>query len=172
MRILADCVSTLLLSTALLFGSASLFSWLCYTGRAGAASFPPLPFFPLPILVFMLLGFLFRLLVSAAGQRWAGDNSGGNCEGRARRGARRGGGRGHGDVTPIAFLHGPVRREGARRRVSAGGALVHGQVLGATALRGAGRVGVGGRAGLLVRRCRRVGRDGEMGGRARGDVGG
>lgn len=86
----------------------------------------------------MLLGFLFRLLVSAAGQRRAGDDSGGNCEGRARRGARRGGGRGNRDVMPIAFRHGPVGGEGAGRRVSAGRALVHGQVLGATALRGAG----------------------------------
>lgn len=75
-------------------------------------------------------------------------------------------------MRPVALLHGPVRGEGAGRRVSAGGALVHGQVLGAATLRGAGRVGVGGRAGLLVRRCRGVGRDGEMGGRARWREGG
>lgn len=70
-------------------------------------------------------------------------------------------------MRPVALLHGPVGGEGAGRWVSAGGALVHGQVLGAATLRGAWRVGVGGRAGLLVRRCRGVGRDGEMGGRAR-----
>lgn len=70
-------------------------------------------------------------------------------------------------LRPVALRRGPVGGEGAGRRVSAGGALVHRQVLGAAALRGAGRVGVGGRAGLLVRRCGRVGRDGEVGGRAR-----
>lgn len=85
-KIFTDSVSTLavLLGTALLFGSAGLLGRLRYVGRTRAAPFPPLPFFPLPILVFMLLGFLLRLLACAAGQRRAGDDSGGNCEGRAR----------------------------------------------------------------------------------------
>lgn len=75
-------------------------------------------------------------------------------------------------LRPVALRRGPARGEGAGRWVSAGGALVHRQVLGAAALRGAGRVGVGGWAGLLVRRCGRVGRNGEVGGRARWKGGG
>lgn len=163
-RIFTDSVSALavLLGTALLLGAVALLGDLRSAQRARAAPFPPLLFFPLPILVFMLLGFLLGLLVCAVGQRRAGDDGGGNSEG----GARRGGGRGGGEVLqPVALRRGPVGCKGAGWWVPAWGALVHRQVLGAAALRGAGRVGVGGRAGLLVRRCGRVGRDGEVGGR-------
>lgn len=85
-RIFTDSVSTLaiLLSTALLLGSAGLLSRPWSAERAGAAPLPPLLFFPLPILVFMLLGFLLRLLACGAGQRRAGDDGGGNGEGGAR----------------------------------------------------------------------------------------
>lgn len=79
-RSLVYNLSALFLSTAPLFGSTSLFSRLCYTGRTSAASLRPFPFLPLSILLFVLLGFLFNLLVGAAGQGRAGDDSGGNCE--------------------------------------------------------------------------------------------
>ncbi len=79
-RVLVGNFSALFLSTAPLFGSASLFSRLCYTGRTSAASFRSFPFLPLSILLFVLLGFLFKLLVGTAGQGRAGDDCGGNCE--------------------------------------------------------------------------------------------
>lgn len=79
-RILIDNFSAVFFRTASLFDSTSLFSLLCYVGRASAATFRPFPFLPLSILVFVLLGFLFKLLVGTAGQRRAGDDSGGNCE--------------------------------------------------------------------------------------------
>lgn len=85
-RIFTDSVSALavLLGTALLLGFAALLNHLPSSGRARAAPFSTLLFFPLPILVLMLLGFLLRLLVCAAGQRRAGDDGGGNSEGGAR----------------------------------------------------------------------------------------
>lgn len=171
--------SCLFLGVALPFGFATVYGGLSGAGRTPATFVRPLPFVPLSILIFVLLGFLLHLLVGAAGRGGAADDSGGDCEGGARggwkrrgwkrRGRRRaGGGSRSGDGGPVAVLRGPVRGEG----VPAGGALVHGQVLGAAALGGAGGVGVGGRAGLLVRRGGGVRRDGEMGGGARGDVGG
>lgn len=76
MKILVYNSCPLFLSTALLFGSTSPFSLLCYTGRTFVASF----FLPLSILLSVLLGFLFKLLVGTAGKRRAGNDSGGNCE--------------------------------------------------------------------------------------------
>lgn len=170
-RILGDNFSALILRTAPLFGSTRLFSLLCSIRWTSAVFFCPFPFVPLSSLLFVLLGFLFKLLVGTARQGRAGDDSGGDCEWGARRRAGGGGWSGDRDGVPIAVLQGPVGGEGAGWRVSAGGTLVHGQVLGATALRGAGWVGIRGWARLLVRGCRGVGRDGEMGGRTRGDVG-
>lgn len=79
-RIFVNNFLLLLLSTAPLFGFTTLHSPLCHTGRTTAASFRPFPSLLLPILIFVLLGFLFDLLVGAAGQRGAGDDSGGNRE--------------------------------------------------------------------------------------------
>lgn len=79
-RNLGDNFSALFLSTVPLFGSVSLFSLLCYTGRTSAAFCRTFPFLPLSILLFVLLGFLFKLLVGTAGQRRAGDDSRGNRE--------------------------------------------------------------------------------------------
>lgn len=116
----------------------------------------------------MLFGFLFELLI--AGQRRAGD--GGDCEGGARRRARGGSRRGNGGEVSVRLLQSPAWWEQAGRRVSAGRALVHWQVLGSAALGGAGRVGVRRQHGLLVRGYGRVGGDGQVSGRARGDTGG
>lgn len=164
-RTLVDDHSALFLSAAPLFGW-SLFGLLCYMGGARAASKRPLPFVLLPVLLFVLLGFLFGLLI--AGQRRAADDGGGNCERGARRRARGG----HGGEVSVPLLQSPARWEQGGRRVSAGRALVHWQVLGSAALGGAGRVGVRRQRGLLVGGDGRVGGDGEVGGRARGDTGG
>ena len=80
MRIFVNNFSLLFISTAPLFGFTTLLSPLSHTGRTTAASFGLFPFLLLTILVFVLLGFLFDLLVGTAGQRRAGDDSGGNCE--------------------------------------------------------------------------------------------
>lgn len=136
---------------------------LCHRIRRTAAggSFRLFPFDPLTVLVFVLLGFLLEFLTCTARQRRAGDYSGGNCERGAGGRAGRGGCSGGRVLT--AFLQGAG--QGARRGVSAGRALVHGQVLSAAAFRGAGGVEVGSWAELLMRRRRGVGRYGEVGGR-------
>lgn len=164
-RTLVDHHPALLLSAAPLFGW-SLFGLLCYVGGAGAAAERPLPFVLLPVLLFVLLGFLFGLLI--AGQRRAADDGGGNCERGAGRRARGG----HGGQVSVPLLQSPARWEQGGRRVSAGRALVPWQVLGSAALGGAGRVGVGRQRGLLVGGDGRVGGDGQVAGRARGDAGG
>lgn len=132
--------STLFLSIAFLLGSVGLLGMLRYAGRTRAASVLLAPLLPLSILLFVLLGFLFQLLVGTTGQRRAGDGSGGTCERGARRMRRAGGDGwpGDGDRVPIVALQGPIRGEKAGRRVSAGGTLIHGQVLCAAALWGAG----------------------------------
>lgn len=168
-RTFVDDDSALFLSTAPLFGW-SLFGLLCYMRGACAASKRPLPFVPLSVLLFVLFGFLFGLLI--AGQRRAADDGGGNCERGARRRARGGGRSGNGGEVSVALLQSPAWWEQAGRRVSAGRALVHWQVLGSAALGGAGRVGVRRQRGLLVGGDGRVGGDGEVGRRARGDTGG
>lgn len=79
-RVSVDNFSLLFLSTAPLFGFATLLGPLGHSRRTTAAFVRPFPFLLLSILVFVLLGFLFDLLVGTAGQRRAGDDSGGNCE--------------------------------------------------------------------------------------------
>lgn len=155
-RIFLNSYLDVFLSAAPLSHPATL---LCHRIRRNAAgsSFRLFPFDPLTVLVFVLLGFL----PCTARQRRAGDNSGGNCERGAGGRAGRGGFSGGRVLT--ALLQGAG--EGAQRGVSAGRALVHGQVLSAAAFRGAGGVGVGSWAELPMRRRRRVGRYGEMGGR-------
>lgn len=150
-----DDDSALFLSTAPLSGS-SLFRLLCCIRRTCAALNRPLPFVLLSILLFVLFGLLFELI---AGQRRAADDGGGNRERGTRRRARGGSWAGNGGGLSVTLLQSSARWEQAGRRVSAGRALVHWQVLGSAALGGAGRVGVGRQRGLLVRGYRRMGGD-------------